>query len=126
MILVRLPYPPTANHLHAVVRGRKVLSKVGRQYYETVAQLVDDMKLTQRLRVEIEAVMPDRRRRDLDNVSKAACDSLTYAGVWNDDGQIDDLRIYRTGEVSAPGHLWVRIWPLGIAVGEQQELQPAA
>ena len=43
--------------------------------------------------VDIEAFMPDRRRRDLDNLLKGLLDSLTHAGVWEDDNQVVDLRI---------------------------------
>ena len=39
--------------------------------------------------------MPDKRRRDLDNLLKATLDSLTHAGVWSDDSQIDALSIRR-------------------------------
>jgi Holliday junction resolvase RusA-like endonuclease len=35
-------------------------------------------------------------------------DSLTYAGVWEDDGQIDDLRIIRR-EVCPGGKVVVRV-----------------
>lgn len=126
MILLRLPYPPTVNTYWRTFQNRMLISKEGRAYREAVIAQCSDYKLDGRLRVEIEATMPDRRRRDIDNLPKAVLDALTHAQVWNDDNQIDDLRIYRTGEVSAPGHLWVRIWPLGVAVGEQQELQPAA
>lgn len=48
-----------------------------------------------RLRVVVEAYVPDNRRRDLDNVFKASLDALQSAGVYDDDGQIDDLRIIR-------------------------------
>jgi Holliday junction resolvase RusA-like endonuclease len=46
-------------------------------------------------RVVVEVYVPDRRKRDLDNLHKGILDSLTHAGVWGDDSQIDDLRIYR-------------------------------
>ncbi|NBW23084.1 MAG: RusA family crossover junction endodeoxyribonuclease, partial [Caulobacteraceae bacterium] len=42
-----------------------------------------------------EAFPPDKRKRDLDNVLKSLLDALTHANVWDDDSQIDDLRIYR-------------------------------
>jgi crossover junction endodeoxyribonuclease RusA len=44
--------------------------------------------------VEIEAFRPDKRRRDLDNLLKATLDACTAAGVWQDDCNIVDLRIY--------------------------------
>ena len=47
-----------------------------------------------KLRVEIEAWRPDNRRRDLDNLLKATLDGLAHAGVYEDDSQIVDLRIY--------------------------------
>lgn len=61
-----------------------------------------------RLAVEVEAYPPDRRRRDLDNIGKALLDSLEAASVFEDDGQIDDLRIVRC-DVAKPGRVVVRI-----------------
>jgi Holliday junction resolvase RusA-like endonuclease len=49
-----------------------------------------------RLRIDIECRMPDRRRRDVDNVPKAVLDALTHAGFWSDDSQIDDMRVWRS------------------------------
>jgi crossover junction endodeoxyribonuclease RusA len=49
-------------------------------------------------RVEIAANQPDNRRRDLDNYLKAPLDALMSAGVYEDDSQIVDLRIYWTEE----------------------------
>jgi crossover junction endodeoxyribonuclease RusA len=46
------------------------------------------------LRLTIEAYRPDKRRRDLDNLFKATLDGLEHAGVYEDDSQIHDLRIY--------------------------------
>lgn len=48
-----------------------------------------------RLKVDIIAYPPDKRRRDLDNLLKAPQDSLQHAGVFHDDSQIADLRIRR-------------------------------
>jgi crossover junction endodeoxyribonuclease RusA len=75
-----------------------IISAEGRSYRKAVA----DQVLIQRgakhfagkLKVEIEAFRPDKRRRDLDNLLKAVLDGLTHAGVWEDDSNIVDLRIY--------------------------------
>ena len=53
------------------------------------------MPATDRLAVTIRVYPPDRRRRDLDNLTKSILDLLTKAKVWIDDSQIDDLRIIR-------------------------------
>jgi len=98
-----LPWPPTVNTYWRSVAGRVLISAAGRQYREAIA----DLALTERwkrhgsdrLKVEIEAWAPDKRRRDLDNVLKSLLDSLTHAGVWDDDSQVDDLRIYRMPKV---------------------------
>lgn len=75
-----------------------IISAEGRKYRKAVA----DEVLVQRgaknykgkIRVEIEAYRPDNRRRDLDNLLKASLDGCTHAGVWEDDSNIVDLRIY--------------------------------
>lgn len=61
-----------------------------------------------RLAVRIEAYPPDRRKRDLDNLTKCLLDSLSHAGAYADDEQIDDLRVVR-GPVSPGGYVRVRI-----------------
>jgi len=105
MIELRLPYPPSVNSMWRTPRrgplaGRTMLSEDGRRYRRAVADAVllarAGRQISQRLAVSIEARMPDRRKRDLDNLPKAVLDGLTHAGVWLDDGQIDDLRVWRS------------------------------
>jgi crossover junction endodeoxyribonuclease RusA len=94
-----LPWPPSVNGYFASVRGRLILAAKGRAYREAVKWMAVEQKWPNfnhsRIRIEFEAWMPDKRRRDLDNLLKSLCDSLTHAGLWHDDSQIDDLRIYR-------------------------------
>lgn len=106
MIVLTLPYPPSVNRYwrspnKGRLAGRTLISEEGRAYraaaLEALACTDLGPALTGRLRVEIVATMPDRRRRDLDNLLKPLLDALTHASVWLDDEQIDDLRITRGG-----------------------------
>ena len=113
-----IPYPPSVNtYWRSIGRGRVIISRRGREYREAVNSAVaecfkerddDPRPLLGRLEVVIKATMPDKRRRDIDNINKAALDALGYAGIYGDDNQIDDLRVIR-GEVLSPGCLEVEI-----------------
>jgi crossover junction endodeoxyribonuclease RusA len=117
VIALTLPWPPSANNLHAVVRGRKVLSKAGRMYRELVALRVLELRPQPlgkaRLTVQIDAHEPDKRRRDIANIEKAAIDSLTRTGLWDDDSQIDHLSIRRFPPMGGTRAGW-----LSVRVGE--------
>jgi len=101
VLILVLPYPPSVNAIWRTpstgkLAGRTLLSQKGRDYRGAVIRAVGGFTaLPGRLKVVIEARMPDRRKRDLDNLPKAILDALTHAGLWIDDGQIDDLRIWR-------------------------------
>lgn len=121
---ITLPWPPTVNtyYRHVVIgrSPRTLISEAGRRYREAVNTLVASTapkRLEGDLTVHVEAWMPDRRKRDLDNLSKALLDSLTHAGVWSDDSQIDDLRIYRArddgGQLLIGGMVKVHITEVG-------------
>ena len=101
--MIVMPWPPTVNHYWRNVGGKVLISKAGREYRDAVWELSVENHWPKfgcdRVRVEIEAWMPDRRRRDLDNILKSLLDSLTHAGVWDDDSQIDDLRIFRAPRI---------------------------
>ena len=98
--LLFLPWPPSLNRYWRNVQGRTLISAEGRDYRGAV---ITGLKRfggapqlgAQRLSVTITAAPPDKRRRDLDNLLKAALDALTHAGVWDDDSQIDRLTIWR-------------------------------
>ena len=96
--MYQLPYPPSVNSYWRAVPGKGVLiSKEGRAYRAIVIKAIGSsgLLLSGRLSVKIDAYMPDRRKRDIDNINKAVLDSLTHAGVWGDDEQIDDLQVIR-------------------------------
>ncbi len=117
-VTIRLPFPPSSNlYWRTIYRGKyphTYLSKEGKRFRELVLAAVIEHRggvpkpMVSRLAVFIEAVVPDRRKRDIDNLFKATLDALTYARVWEDDSQIDDLRIVRGG-TKKPGWLDVTI-----------------
>ena len=101
MIEITLPSPPTNNTYYRTVNGRTMISEKGRKYASAVAEQVliqnASKRFEGRLSVHIDAHVPDKRKRDLDNCFKAILDSLTKAVVWLDDSQIDILSINRCG-----------------------------
>jgi crossover junction endodeoxyribonuclease RusA len=106
-----LPWPPSVNRAWRVAPGsagtarRHVyLAPAVLAYRIQVALLVRQARaarqvpptaVTQRLMVELACAPPDRRARDLDNLGKVLLDSLTHAGLWRDDRQIDVLTFCR-------------------------------
>lgn len=112
---LKLPWPPSVNTYWRHARGRHYISKKGSEYRKLIIQLIQhqnlDIKTPSRLKISITANVPDRRRRDLDNLQKAVFDSLTHAGFMLDDEQIDDFRV-RRGEREKGGSLDVTITEL--------------
>ena len=98
MIELTLPWPPSVNTYWRTFNGRMIISAKGREYRKAVADQVLIQRgakhYAKKMVVEIEAWRPDNRRRDLDNLLKATLDALAHAGVYKDDSQIVDLRIY--------------------------------
>lgn len=102
-IFLELPFPPTVNTYWRRVGGKTLISQKGRVYAAQVAWMTRRaarFPAGKRAAVVVEAYMPDKRNRDLDNLFKALLDSLVKAGVLVDDSVIDDLRIVRKGVVS--------------------------
>lgn len=114
MIELELPYPPSANHYYRRVGPRTLISREGRRFRERVCLLLAATgvrPLRGPLRIEISIYPPDRRKRDVDNAIKAINDSLEHGGAFEDDSQIEDLRIRRRRPVPG-GRAIVRIWSM--------------
>lgn len=101
-----LPWPPSVNNYWRSViinkRLRVLLSKLGRKYQVDSQAMVwgQHGKLTPlsgRLSVTLRVYQPDRRRRDIDNLTKGALDALKLVGAIVDDCQIDELLVTRHG-----------------------------
>jgi crossover junction endodeoxyribonuclease RusA len=117
---LKLPWPPTANHLHTVARGRKIKSATGRAYDNEVAWIVAvELRVgpqgwrptrADRLTLTIYAHAPDNRRRDLDNLLKASSDAVCKA-LDIDDSQIDQLTLVRGTTLKSDPHLLLTLRP---------------
>lgn len=105
-IRLTLPWPPSVNRYwrHAIVgRGNNqhvtvYISKPGQIYRQCVASLLMDIRgfpRHARLRVLVEAYVPDHRERDLDNLPKALFDALQHGGAYHKDAQIDEFTVRR-------------------------------
>lgn len=101
---LKLPFPPSVNTYWRApnkgpLKGRHLISKAGRKFRsEACAAIIDQLRRlpkpsTEPAAVEILLYPPDSRNRDIDNYNKALLDSLTHAGVWEDDSQVKRLLV---------------------------------
>ena len=99
MPVYELPWPPSVNHYWGHTKtGQTYLKPEGRQYHVDVLAAVLQQgreRCEGRLSVSIELHPPNRIRFDVDNKMKATLDSLGKAGIYDDDEQIDELRVRR-------------------------------
>lgn len=118
-----LPFPPSVNHYWRKVPRGMIVSEEGRKYNSRVAMLtllngrgdqdyyvrqlahIGDMPV----RVNISAYLPDRRKRDLDNLFKVLFDSFTKNKIWEDDSQVYDIRAIKIPKTDAFPHGSVRV-----------------
>ena len=120
-VRLELPIPPLVNHYwrHIIINGtpRTLISSRGRDFRKNVVQIVGDekkaLKIDSRVKVNVMVYPPDRRKRDIDGYLKSLLDSLTHAGVWLDDEQVDSIYITR-GEVVKGGKAVVEILPMEV------------
>ena len=94
--MITLPYPPSVNHLYATVRGRRVLSKEGRQYKATTAALAyaaGVRPLAGDVTLIVHLYRP-QKSGDLDNFLKSLQDALKGV-AWIDDKQVKRIEAER-------------------------------
>jgi len=127
ILKVKLPWPPTINHYYIdsvarkQVKGktrhfvRKVIGKDGLKFRSKVKSIINNKSnyyLVQGLiGVSIQACIPDKRKRDIDNIFKPTLDALTHAYVWHDDKQVEKLYIERGPQIKG-GCLYIQITEL--------------
>lgn len=103
-VILELPMPPSLNTYYRRSGHHIHISDKGRQYKQEVADIVSEHCFAKfedrRLRVHINLHPATKRKSDLDNRLKGLADALQDAGLFEDDSQIDDLRIVRCGVAS--------------------------
>lgn len=138
MFEITIPFAPSVNSYwgQRVVKATKgpmagkyiavpFLTDKARQFREDVMKLAIGRKCVSSgsaIAVHVMVYPPDRRARDLDNLSKGILDALVHAKILRDDVDIWDLRFTRQSLSSPPGRIVVRIWPINVAT--IAEIQP--
>ena len=114
MIELNLSYPPSANsiwrragkHIHLSKQYTTWKREAG---WQVIAQKAGAIRGP--YKIQINAVRPDKRRRDLGNLLKATEDLLVSVGVIDDDSKAEmiSMRWVTTGE-----GIHIRIEPAGV------------
>lgn len=97
---ITLPWSVCAsdNSRHGLVRGRIRLTAPYREKLRSASLLARaawrGAPLTGRVALRVVVYAPDRRRRDVTNLLKHLCDTLTGV-AYEDDAQLDDVRVMR-------------------------------
>lgn len=111
IIVLKLPWAPSVNKYWLTRGNRKFLSKRGREYKEDVYAIFLESKqrfnplefFESPLKIRLECIPPDRRKRDLDNLLKAILDALQNAGLVKDDSQFVDIHIIKSDKIEKHG-----------------------
>ena len=111
-----LPFPPSNNNYYVKTQRGVFISQKGRKFRADTAEAINEqlpgVLIEDRMLIETVYFMPDRRRRDIANYSKALHDAITEGGLWEDDELIDQNFEYR-GAIHRLGSVFMRITPAG-------------
>lgn len=93
-----LPFPPSVNRLWRATKGGKVHRSKKyvdwRKHAEwAVSSRTKGQKIQGKYTLEIVAVKPDKRRRDLGNLEKAVSDLLQHLEIVEDDYLCEEIRL---------------------------------
>src|SRR6187549_592525 len=87
-IVLQLPYPPSANKLWTRTRRGMRRTDAYLTWLEEAGWMAREQRqkpLHGLYKLSIQAVRPDKRRRDLDNIIKPTSDLLQYTKLVDDD-----------------------------------------
>lgn len=92
--------PPTVNTYWRRNRNRYFISEKGLNYAKDFGYSCPKQSFEGPVEVQIRWIRPDKRRRDVDNISKVILDCLEKSGILKDDTQVYRLILDKTPEPS--------------------------
>ena len=107
-IVLKIPFPPTVNHIWTRVGNRSFLTREYRRFLALVVGAVESAKVAPGFKeapaysVQLTVFPPDRRARDLDNFLKAALDAVTRAQLCPDDSLVCQLSATKGAPAEKP------------------------
>jgi crossover junction endodeoxyribonuclease RusA len=111
-VTLSIPYPPSANRLWRAVKGRNIKSQAYRQWMAEAVLTIRAQRprgIAGRYHLRVAASAPDRRHRDIDNLSKALSDALVQSGVIGDDHAAKSIFLEWTDTVVKGGAITVQL-----------------
>lgn len=83
---IELPYPPSVNTYWRHSRGRHYISEKGKAFQFAAVKACEQFDpFVGAVVIKLEVYKPDKRKRDLDNLTKGLFDALVNAGIIEDD-----------------------------------------
>ncbi|MFC6441071.1 RusA family crossover junction endodeoxyribonuclease [Bowmanella sp. JS7-9] len=105
-----LPYPVSVNALYRMNKqtGRLYKTTAGKEYTKAVRLILSaagiaDIMLSGDLVISVTLMLPDTRRRDIDNLNKVLFDALVDARVIEDDEQFIGANLLKLRKGSYEG-----------------------
>lgn len=95
--------PPTVNTYWRRNGNVYFISQKGKQYAKDFAYCSPKQSVDGAVEVQITWTRPDKRRRDIDNISKVILDCLEKTKILKDDTQVYRLILDKTPEPSNKG-----------------------
>lgn len=118
MVVKGTRFPMTASsmqHLYKMVRMMNVPTEEAKAYTQSIGEMALQRGFrfftAKPLRVDLVVCPRDRRSIDAHNYAKVLLDALEHAGLYEDDAQIEDLRV-RMGPVIKGGRVVVSMWEI--------------
>lgn len=94
MITYSLPYPPTVNGLFVEVAGKRIKTRSYREWRDEAGWAIKQQRVRHTagpVRLMIQCVKPDNRKRDISNLTKAVEDLLVEMRVIDDDSMVMEV-----------------------------------